>query len=73
MQAVLEIIGAILGGVGVFGIFVISDWIAGVNKAMRMGYQAYPKEKRKKKWKWIGIFAIVLLLGILFSWLSITI
>lgn len=47
------------GGVALIGAFIVPDWIAGVNKAMRMGKAAYPKEARKKKWTWIGIFVLV--------------
>ena len=54
----------ILGSIGFlafFAAFIVPDYIAGVNKAMRLGKAPYPKEKRVKKWKWIGIFLIIFL------------
>ena len=54
----------ILGSIGFlafFAAFIVPDYIAGVNKAMWLGKAPYPKEKRVKKWKWIGIFLIIFL------------
>lgn len=47
-----------IGFLAFLGAFIIPDYIAGVNKAMRLGKVSYPKEKRIKKWKWVGIFAL---------------
>lgn len=69
MQKILETISQMIMGIGLFGMIVIADWIAGVNKSMRMGQQAYPKETKKKKWKWVGIFAIFTLIGFVLFWL----
>ena len=56
----------LLGSIGFlafFAAFIIPDYIAGVNKAMRLGKAPYPKEKRAKKWKWIGIFLVISLVA----------
>ena len=53
---------SILSGIGILAFiaaFIVPDYIAGVNKAMRLGKAPYPKEKRARKWKWIGIFLII--------------
>ena len=48
---------SILSGIGIIAFiaaFIVPDYIAGVNKAMRLGKAPYPKEKRTKKWKWLN-------------------
>ena len=55
----MEKLQGVLGVIAVFALCAaafLPDMIAGVNKAMRMGKVDYPKEKRKEKWKWVGIF-----------------
>ncbi len=47
-----------IGAVGIIGAFIIPDFIAGVTKAMRMGRENYPKEKKLKKMKWFLIFIL---------------
>ena len=48
-----------IAGLSMFAAIIVPDYIAGVNKAMRMGKANYPQEKKKKKWKWVGIFALI--------------
>ena len=55
----MEKLQGVFGVIAVFALCAASfvpDMIAGVNKAMRMGKVDYPKEKKKEKWKWVGIF-----------------
>lgn len=55
----MEKLQSVFGAIGVLALCAaafLPDMIAGVNKAMRMGKVDYPKEKRKEKWKWVGIF-----------------
>ena len=66
---VLEKIFTYLAMFSIIGAFIIPDYIAGVNKAMRLGKVEYPKEKRIKKWKWIGIFLAVGIVSALLSYL----
>ena len=66
---VLEKIFTYIAMFSIIGAFIIPDYIAGVNKAMRLGKVEYPKEKRKKKWKWIGIFLAVGIASALLSYL----
>ena len=58
----MEKLQGVLGVIAVFALCAaafVPDMIAGVNKAMRMGKVDYPKEKRKEKWKWVGIFFLI--------------
>ena len=57
----MEKVRSLLAGISVFafiGAAIVPDYIAGVNKAMRLGKAPYPKEKRIKKWTWVGIFIL---------------
>ena len=62
----MDIIGKILTAITLLafmGAAFVPDIIANVNKAMRMGKAYYPKEKRKKKWIWVGIFVLTRLVA----------